>query len=168
MGTNSGAYKFVLVLHLLAVVVGFGGMVLAGVLGTKAKAKGGPEGRALSEVAFDVTEHLSQWFIYAVPIFGLLLVFMSKDAWKFSQMWIGISIVLYVVFLGLLHGLHSPTLRRMNELSAEMNGTGGAVGGGPAQAGELDALAKKAAAVGGALNLIWVVVLALMVFKPGL
>ncbi len=168
MGINSGAYKFVLVLHLLAVVVGFGGMVLAGVLGTKARAKGGPEGHTLSEVAFDVTEHLAQWFIYAVPVFGIALILMSKDVWKFSQMWISISFLLYIVFLGLLHGLHLPTLRRVNELGAELNGTGRTAGGVPAQAGELDALAKKAAAVGGALNLIWVVVLILMVFKPGL
>jgi len=166
VGTDSGAYKFILVLHVVAVVVGFGGVFLAGVFGAKAKARGGAGGQAVAEIAFDVTEHVSQWFIYAVPVFGIALILMSKDAWKFSQMWVGISFLLYIVFLGLMHGLQIPTLRRMNELGAQMTGGGGA--GIPPQATELDALANKAAAVGGALNLIWVAAVFLMVFKPGL
>jgi len=169
VGIDSGAYKFVEVLHVVAVVLGFGAMFTAGVLGAKAKSRGGPTGQAVAEVAFDVTEHVSQWFIYAVPIFGLLLVFMSDDIYKFSQMWIGISILLYAVFLGLMHGLHVPNLRRMNELGAELaaGGQSGTGGGAPPQATELDARAKKAAAVGGVLNLIWVVVVFLMVLQPG-
>jgi uncharacterized membrane protein len=158
VGTNTGAYKFVEVLHILAVVVGFGGIFLGGVIGAKAKSRGGPGGQAAADVAFDVTEHWSQWFIYAVPVLGILLVVMSDDAWKFSDPWISISFLLYIVFVGLLHGLHLPNVRRMNELIA---------GGSGNDVAELDARANKAGLVGGALNLIWVVVLFLMVFRPG-
>jgi len=158
VGTNTGAYKFVEVLHVLAVVVGFGGIVVGGIFGAKAKSRGGAGGQAAAEVAFDVTEHWSQWFIYAVPVLGILLVLMSDDAYKFSQPWISISFLLYIVFVGLMHALHLPNIRRMNELIT---------GAGADDVAELDARAKKAGVIGGALNLIWVVVVFLMVFQPG-
>ncbi|MGI8778256.1 MAG: DUF2269 family protein [Acidimicrobiales bacterium] len=158
MGIDTGAYKFVEVLHVLAVVVGFGGIVVGGIFGAKAKSRGGAGGQAAAEVAFDVTEHWSQWFIYAVPVLGILLVLMSDDSYKFSQAWISISFLLYIVFVGLMHGLHLPNIRRMNELIT---------GAGADDVAELDARAKKAGVVGGALNLIWVVVVFLMVFQPG-
>lgn len=169
MGYNSGAYNLVLVLHVLSVIVGFGGFALAGGLTGKARMGGGAGGQAVAEVSFDFTEHVAQWFIYAVPILGIALILMSDDAWKFSQAWISISFLLYIAFLGLMHGLHMPTLRRMNELGATLaGGPTGAGAGVPPQAAELDALGKKVAMTGGALNLIWVVILVLMVFKPGL
>jgi len=158
VGIDTGAYKFVEVLHVLAVVVGFGGIVVGGIFGAKAKSRGGAGGQAAAEVAFDVTEHWSQWFIYAVPVLGILLVLMSDDSYKFSQAWISISFLLYIVFVGLMHGLHLPNIRRMNELIT---------GAGADDVAELDARAKKAGVVGGALNLIWVVVVFLMVFQPG-
>jgi len=158
VGIDSGAYKFIEVLHVVAVVVGFGGMFLAGVIGAKAQARGGAGGKAVADAAFDVTEHWSQWFIYAVPVLGILLILMSDDVYKFSQMWISISFLLYVLFVGLMHGLHLPNIRRMNELMAE---------GGPDQVAELDARGKRAGVVGAALNLTWVVVVVLMVFQPG-
>jgi uncharacterized membrane protein len=167
VGIDSGAYKFVLVLHLVTVIVGFGSIFLAGVFDAKARARGGAGGQAVAEVTFDVTEHWSQWFVYAVPIFGIALVLMSDDYLKFSQAWVSISFLLYIVFLGLVHGLHVPNLRRMNEIGAELV-AGGSGAAAPAQATELDARAQKAAAVGAALNLIMVVIVFLMVFKPGL
>ena len=40
VGLNSGIYKFLLVLHLIAVVVGFGGVMLNGVYAARAKRAG--------------------------------------------------------------------------------------------------------------------------------
>ncbi len=169
-GLNSGVYKFVLVLHILAAIVGFGSVFLAGVFGAKAQARGGREGLAISEVVFDVAEHWSTWFIYAVPVLGIVLILVSQDAWKFSQMWISLSFLLYIVGIGLSHGLHFPNLRRMNVLGAELvSGAASPAGGGPPpQVAELEARGKRAAAVGSILNLLVVAILFLMVFKPGL
>jgi len=169
-GLNSGVYKLLLTLHILAAIVGFGSVFLAGVFGAKAQARGGREGLAISEVVFDVAEHWSTWFIYAVPVLGIIVLLLSQDVWKFSQMWISASFLLYIIGIGLSHGVHFPNLRRMNALGAELvaGGPAPAGGGPPPQVAELEACGKKAAAVGMVLNLLVVVILFLMVFKPGL
>jgi len=168
-GAGSGLYKLLLVLHILAAIVGFGSVFLAGVFATKAQAKGGREGLAVNEVLVDVAEHWSEWFIYAVPLLGIGLILASEDTFKFSQAWISISFLLYFVGIGLAHGVHFPNLRRMNALGAELAASGPAAGGSgpPPQVAELEARGKKAAAVGGILNLLVVVILFLMVWKPG-
>jgi hypothetical protein len=170
VGTNSGIYKFVFVLHLLAVIIGFGSVFLMGVFGAKAKARGGQEGAAVGEVAFDVSRQWSEWFIYAVPIFGILLVLLSDDEIKFSEPWISWSFLLYIVGIGITHAMHLPNLRRMNQLAAELTSgapAGAGSAGPPPQAAELDARGKRAAAVGAVLNLIMVVIVFLMVWQPG-
>ncbi len=168
-GAGSGLYKLVLVLHLLCAIVGFGSVMLAGVFASKAQARGGREGLAVTEVLVDVAEHWSEWFIYAVPILGILLILLSDDAWKFSQAWISVSFLLYIVGLGVSHGVHFPNLRRMNALAAELlaGGPSAAGQGPPPQVAELEARGKKAAAVGMFLNLLVVAILFLMVWKPG-
>ncbi len=172
MGLNSGIYKVLFVLHLLAVIVGFGPLMLAALFGVKAKARGGREGLAIGESTYDVM-HTAQLAVYATPILGILLVLTSDDVWKFSQTWISLSFLLYFVGLGLSHGVHFKNLRRMNELMAGLvagpaPGAGGGVRSGPPpQVAELEERGKKAALIGGILNLIVVVIVALMVFKPG-
>jgi hypothetical protein len=48
---------------------------------------------------------VAEYFIYAVFVFGVLLVVPSDDVWDFSDSWIVAAIVLYVIGLGLSHGL---------------------------------------------------------------
>jgi len=160
MGPDSTAYKVVLVLHLVAAIVGFGGVVVSGYFGAMAAARRGPQGAAIGEVV-GKGYSFSEWFIYAVPVLGIVLVLLSEDVFSFSQAWVSASLGLYVVAIGLLHGLHLPTVRRINALLEESSG------GSQAQAKELDRLGAKAGAVGGLLNLITVAIIVLMVFKPG-
>ena len=171
MGLNSGAYKFFVVLHLLSVIIGFGSVFLLGVFGAKAKARGGREGLAVGEVTYDVAKQWSEWFIYAVPVTGIIVVLLSDDVWKFSQAWISLSFLLYIAALGISHALHTPNIRRMNELVAELTAAGpppgGGSGGPPPQVAELEARGKRAGATGAVLNLIVVIVVFLMVWKPG-
>jgi uncharacterized membrane protein len=167
----SGIYKFLLVLHLLAVIVGFGPTVMAAAYGAKAKARQGREGLAIAETTYDVISNYAVWPIYAVPILGILLVLTSDDAWKFSQTWISLSFLLYFVAIGIVHAIHQPNIRRMNQLMAELVAAGppagGAGGGPPPQVAEIEARGKRAGMVGGVLNLLLVVIVALMVWKPG-
>ena len=171
MGTDSGAYKVVLVLHLMSAIVGFGGMAVNGYYGAHAASRRGREGAAVGE-AVHRGYSFSEWFVYAVPIFGIVLILLSDDLFKFSQLWISLSFVLYIAFMGVLHGVQLPTVRRINVLLAEMaSGGAGATGeggsGAPPQVAELDELGAKAGVFGGILNLLGVVVVCLMVFKPG-
>lgn len=167
-------YKVVLVLHLMAAIVGFGGMAVNGFYGAMAAARRNRDGAAIGE-AVDKGYKFAEWPVYAVPVLGILLVLMSEDDFQFSQVWISLSFLLYIVSIGLLHGVQLPTVRRINallkELSAGTGGTGGgggeAGGGAPTQVAELDKLGSKAGMVGGVMNLITVVIVFLMVFKPG-
>jgi uncharacterized membrane protein len=167
-GLNSGIYKFVLVLHLIAVVVGFGGVVLNGLYGARAKRAGGREGLAISETNFWITERVAEPAIYAVPILGILLIVTSDDVWKFDQKWISFSFLLYIVGIALTHAVMRPALKRMNALQAELAapGVAPAGGGAPPQVAELESLGQRVGAVGAVLNVLLVVIIALMVWKP--
>lgn len=171
MGIDGDAYQFVKVLHILAVVVGFGAVSLNGVYGLQAKARRGREGLAIAEAMHTVTTKVAIWFIYAVPVLGILLILMSDDLFKFSQAWISMSFVVYIAIMGLAHAVQIPNVRRMLELMRELAaGAPGAAaaGGPPPQVAELEQRGKQAAVVGGTLNLLMVVAIFLMVFKPGL
>ncbi len=158
MGVDSGVYQLVLVLHILAVVIGFGGMFIAGFYGNEARKRPGMEGLAVAETTLKVTGAIPTVGVCAAPILGLLLVFMSDDTWKFSEAWVSASFLLYFVLMGLATAVQVPTIRKIVALRA------GAQGG---MTPEMEILGKKAATVGGIVNVLWVVTLALMVYKPG-
>ena len=169
MGVNSGIYKFLLVMHLLAVIAGFGPTLLAPAFGAQAKARKGREGLAIAEATLDVISKYAEWIIYSVPIFGILLVLVSDDAIQFGDTWISASLTLYIVALGLVHAIHFKNLKRMNVLMAELAAgppPGAAGGGPPPQVAELEQRGKQVAMVGMILNVILVVIIALMVWKP--
>ena len=172
MGVGSGVYKFFLFLHLLAVIAGFGVTMLAGLFGLEAKKRRGSDALAISEATMKVIGNYAEYIIYTVPIWGIILVLVSDDAWQFSDAWISGAFVLYIAALGIVHAVHFPNLKRMNVLMAELAagpppGTGGATGGPPPQVAELEARGKKAGMIGGLLNLLLILVLVLMVWKPG-
>ncbi|HUQ62145.1 MAG TPA: DUF2269 family protein [Acidimicrobiales bacterium] len=165
---DSDAYRLFLVLHLLTAIVGFGGVVAMGIFGARAARQGGAEGAAVFN--YILGSRWAEWVIYSVPVFGIIAVLLSDDAWKFSQTWVSLSFVLFIVAVGVLHGLHLPNLKRMNVLLGEL--ASGAViapegGGRPSQATELANRGQKAGIFGGILNLTLVVIVVLMVWKPG-
>src|SRR5918992_3584555 len=168
VGLNSGIYKFLLVLHLITVVVGFGAVMLNGVYGARAKKAGGREGVAIAEANTFVSDKVAELFIYAVPILGILLILVSDDVWGFDQTWISLSFLLYIIGIGLSHGLLRPTVKRLNALTAQLAAAGPmpSAGGPPSEGAEVEALGKRAGAVGAVLNVIVVVIIALMVWKP--
>jgi uncharacterized membrane protein len=168
LGLNSGIYKLLLVLHICAVVVGFGGVALNGLYGARAKKAGGREGLAVAETNFWITERVAEPAIYAVPILGILLIVTSDDVWKFDQKWISFSFLLYIVGIALTHAVMRPALKRMNALQAELAapGVAPAGGGAPPQVAELESLGQRVGAVGAVLNVLLVVIIALMVWKP--
>jgi hypothetical protein len=89
---------------------------------------------------------------------------MSDDAFKFSQAWIWISILLYIVALGIAHGVMMPSGKRMLVIGAAL----GSGQGGQAEIAEAGVLQKKLATGGMTLDLLVVALIALMIWKPGL
>jgi uncharacterized membrane protein len=161
---GTDAYNVVKVLHILCAIVGFGGVTLNGLYGAQAKRRGGREAVAIGESVYRVSI-IAEYFIYAVFVLGIALVAMGNNIFDFGQTWIWLSMTLYIVGLGLSHGVLRPRVRRLNALMADVAG-----GTGPpteAQAAQLEAIGKQLATTEAALNLLLVVILVFMVFKPG-
>jgi uncharacterized membrane protein len=156
-GINSGIYKFVLVLHILSVVVGIGAVMMNGIYASQAVKRLGATGRAVSEANFEVSK-IAEYVIYTIPIWGLALVGLSDKAWKFSQTWIWLSLVIYIVAIGISHGVMIPGHKRFTELVAEAEGKPTA---------EMNEVGQRLAIGGMTLNLIVVILIALMIWKPG-
>ena len=162
-----GLYKTVLVLHILCAIVGFGAVMLNAVYGNEVKKRPGPEGMAI----FDANEKVSriaEAFIVAVFVLGFVLVLLSDDVFEFDQTWVWLSMLLFVFAMGLSQGVLRPTLTRMRVVMGEMATAGPpAAGGPPPQVTEMQALGGRVAVIGATLNITVVVILALMIWKPG-
>lgn len=163
---GSGLYKTLLVLHILSAIVGLGAVMLNGLYAAQSQKRPGPAGRAVSETNFFVS-NIAEKFIYTIPIFGILLVLDSGKAWKFSQTWIWLALLIYVVAIGISHAILIPGHKRINALLLEMEQGPAPAGGRPPQAVESQAIAKRMAAAGATLNVFVVVFLVLMIWKPG-
>jgi uncharacterized membrane protein len=168
---NDTPYKFVLLLHILTAIVGFGAVFLNTLYARAAEQRKGVEGLAIAEINYDVSL-VAGYFIYAVPVFGILLVLMSDKLYDFSQAWISLAFLLYIVGLGVLHGMLRPNVRKMNALMHELVAMGPpAVGAPAARPPQVDEIEHRARTVGTAsaiLNLVLIVILYLMIWKPGL
>jgi uncharacterized membrane protein len=162
-------YKLVLLLHILTAIVGFGAVFLNGLYWRAAERRKGVEGLAIAEINYDVSQ-MAGYFIYAVPVLGILLVLMSDKFYEFSQAWISLSFVLYIVMLGLMHGVLRPNVKKIQALMREVAAMGptAAGAGRPAQVDEIERLGRTAGLTGTILNLILVVILYVMIWKPGL
>src|SRR3990170_3746967 len=113
MGVDTDLYNLVLVLHLLAVIIGFGGMFIAPFYGNESRNRPGADGLAVAETTLKVTGTVPTVAVCAVPILGILLILMSDDTWKFSEAWISLSFLLYIVLMGLATGIQVPTVRKI-------------------------------------------------------
>lgn len=159
---DSGAYKFILLLHILAVVVGIGSQMLNGLYAAKAKKLGAAAGGTM-QVNLEVS-HFAEYFIYAIPVLGFALLGMSDGAFEVGQTWIWLSLVLYVLALGISHGVMFPSAKKMQAIGPRLvSGQVTAEDGATATA-----LEKKLAAGDMTLNLLVVVLIGLMIWKPGL
>ena len=174
MGIGSTGYKIVFMLHIISIIVGFGGVILNGIYGAEAKKRKGPEGAAIGAANLHVTE-IAEKVIMSVPVWGILLVILSDGVWKFSQVWVGTAIVLFILVMGFATGVQLRNQKRMSALANEMAMAsaggpppGGAAGGPPPQVAEMEALEKKLGMGGAFLSVMVVVMIYLMVFKPGL
>jgi hypothetical protein len=166
-------YNVVLVLHILCAIVGFGAVVLNGVYGNEVKKRPGPEGIAI----FDANEKVSkigELFIIAVFVFGFVLVLLSDDVIEFSQTWVWLAMLLFIIAMALSLGVLSPTLKRMRVLMGEMASgppPGGSAAerpsGPPPQVAEMQGLGARVAVLGATLQILLVAILCLMIWKPG-
>lgn len=163
-GMGSGTYKALLAAHILTSVVGLGGVVLNGVYASEAQRRQGPSGRAVSEANYRVSS-IAEVVILLIPLTGLGLVWASDSSWSMGDTWVWASLAAMVVALALSRLVVMPGHRRINTLLGALEGFRGE--GPPPQLAEVERLGKAQAAAGGALSILTIVVVALMVWKPG-
>ncbi|MGH9126343.1 MAG: DUF2269 family protein [Acidimicrobiales bacterium] len=166
LGTTGTLFRLLLLLHILCAVAGFGTLALSGLRQWRARQRGGEvEQLELEDDAF--VTRVAEYLIYAVLALGLLVSLTSQSEWPLSQSWLSLSMLLYLVELGLLHGVvhraeaeYRLRLRRVNAGSVD-----DAVD--PAELAALDRLERRLRWGWGGFNLLFVVILYLMVFTPG-
>ena len=170
MGINTGIYKLVLVLHILSAIIGFGAVFLNGIYAQQARSRRGSEGLAVTQANFLVSR-IAEYFIYAVFVFGVLLVVLSDKVWSFGDSWISAAIVLYIIGIGLSHGLLTPNVKRIIALQEELVAMGvpsaaAPAGQPPRQVVEIEERGRRVGIVSTVLQLDLVVILMLMVWGP--
>jgi len=140
---TSTGYNIVLLLHILAVIIGFSPLWLAPVLirltanGDKAAA----DGLEVSILRFSLPG------IGLAGLLGFGLSAMSDKYYKMSQAWISIAAVLWIVLLAVLFFVARPAIKAFRDGDAAARGR-----------------IMMATGIG---HLILVVMLYLMIFKPG-
>lgn len=141
---NSTGYKIVLLIHVLAVIVGFAPLWLTPVMIrlTAAGDKAAADGLEVSILRFSLPG------IGLAGILGFGLAGMSEKVFKVSQAWLSISAVLWIVLLAVLFFVARPAIRAFRD-------------------GDVAARGRIMMATGIG-HLILVVTLYLMIFKPGL
>ncbi len=140
---NSTGYKIVLLIHVLAVIVGFAPLWLTPVMIrlTAAGDKAAADGLEVSILRFSLPG------IGLAGILGFGLAGMSEKVFKMSQTWLSIAAVLWVVLLALLFFVARPAIKAFRDGDAAARG--------------------RIMMVTGISHLILVVTLYLMIFKPG-
>lgn len=144
---GSTPYKIVLLLHILSAVVAFAPAFVWPIVNAQTRKRGV---KVPAEVSGQVPVNnvlIHGPALVAAGVFGILLIVMSEEVWEFSQAWISGAFVVWFALLGVLFGLLVPAERK-------------------AAAGDADA-ARKVSMFGGFVHILLLVMLYLMIFKPG-
>ena len=148
-------FKILLALHLLTAIFAVGPLVHAATTASRGLRKADAGATASSARTVKIYANVS--FLVVVFGFGLMS---AKAPWdksqkvaEFSDPYIWISALLWLVAVGIATGVLVPALER----ATETIGAGGSV----------QALTARVAAAGGVVGLIFAVIVFLMVYKPG-
>lgn len=161
MGLDSTLYKIILLLHVAAAIVGFGGFVALGRMHAQSYRATAAEARTLLASArsgFNVP----MYGLYAVFALGIVLVSVSDGGISFGAPWISASFVVWFLAVGALHGMVRPAVTALAERAAALSD--GTTLEGDAEA---DAAARKVAMGEGITHLLLTVALILMIWQPG-
>jgi hypothetical protein len=169
-----GFYKFVLALHITCAIVGFGAVALNGIyaqqIRTRLRSGRIAEALAVHEANLTVSK-VGEYFIYAVFLLGFGVLGLAKigdhSVFTFSQTWVWLSVLLYVIGIGLSHAVMIPGAKRLKVLMEEMVAGPPPAGGASPQVAEMQAIDQRLSTVGPILDVILVAVIFLMVWKPG-
>jgi hypothetical protein len=161
-------YRFLFLLHITFVIVGFGSTFVYAAMASRARKLSPVEGHAIGHASIEVGKGITTIPIYLSALFGIILVAVSEQ-WKFSQAWVSIAFVLFIVGIVVSTFVHTPNLKAMDALQERLIAGDAAPspsGGPPAEVAELQARGKRAGMTGGILHLLFLLMVIDMIWKP--
>ena len=135
-------YKFFYLLHIATIVVAFAPVIVAVVPGVDVRGAYSGLGRTV--------------YLSALPLaglFGIALILLSDEVWEFSQTWISLAFLVWFAMLGVFH---------VFVVKGRPLGGGGGRGGRGGSSTAVDLQTGEAL-----MTLLFVVMLYLMIWKPG-
>jgi uncharacterized membrane protein len=152
-------FEFLLLIHVAGAIIGFGPTFAFAILGPSAQKAGPNRGVAIMETMVAIEKRM----VYPValvtqPLTGILMIFeTNRDDHFFDNEWLVGAIVIYIFILYIALFLNTPLIDKMITMTKE---------GGPPTP-EFEALGKKAGIYGPIMTVGLVVIIFLMVIKPG-
>jgi hypothetical protein len=168
VGASSGGrlYQFFVLVHVICVVGGVGGIVYRSFVLDLARRRGYAAAAGVLAVFGQVTQ-VGEVLLYGAGVFGIAAAAAGGSQTSFSRPWVGAALGVFVVMVGVLHGLVRPAERRYRAAMLELAQTPSmAPPARPPQLAELDRLYRRIGAGMGVFNVLLLGVLYLMVFKP--
>ena len=164
MGTG---FNILVMLHILCVVGGFGAVAYNGLYTSLAQRRPAGGTSAVIEVN-KLVSGLAEMLIYAALLFGIGAVSAAgkSSGIKFSDAWVGAAFGVYLVDVGILHGLIRPAQRRYADVVKRLEAPVGPHQDRETDAVQLKALEKRVGLGWGLFNLLVVGAIYLMVFQP--
>lgn len=161
MGTGTALYNIILLLHIAAAIVGFGGVIAHGAYIAGAfRAPAGSAEAVLS--ATKTVTNIAHYAIYAVLPLGIVLIAISDDAFSFGDPWVSASFVVWFLLVGAAHGAVRPAVATLAERAQALS-PDARLDADP----EAQAASKKLMIGESATQLLIVIALILMIWQPG-
>lgn len=147
-----------ILLHIAGAIIGIGPTFTFGVIGSMMPTAG-PGSMALMEALVKIEKVLvTPVALLTQPVTGVLLIVeTNRDKEFFSNEWLVIALTAYVIILIVSYGVMTPGLKKMIVMAKE----------GKAQTPEFGALAKVQQRFGPMLGVLTLVIIVMMVWKPG-
>lgn len=166
-------YDIILYLHVLAAIVGFGSTFAAASNAVTAKKLQGAMGLGITKASKRTGDVLITPLTWLTGLLGFGVAGMSEDVYELSDTWLALSVILWLVGGITAAVVLKPAINKMVALQEELVAMGPppegapAAGGPPPQVLELERTGRTIGMTSGVLHLMFLVILFLMVFKPG-
>ena len=163
---NSVLFQVLLLLHITCAVGGFGALVYRGLALDLARRRGPAPTAGVLDVYGQISG-IAEVLVYGVVVFGVAALAASNHSSVFHRPWLPVAIGVYVVMLGVLHGMVRPAEKRYKELLLDLaQSPSVAPPNRPPELAQLDRLSRRIGGGMGLFNVLLLAALYLMVFKP--